>query len=442
MPDNNKPLFSRSVLAIVMLLCTLAIWALHSTAPSNKLPSPNIETWQTASNIPVVWLKQDDWQNGDKLEIRFTFQSPSLLAKAENNKLVQTTLAMLMSDSLPLSTASINQRLAPLAARANSYYDHENQSIGLTLSNQPQYLIPSLSLITNWLVQPDFKQRTFNAWQRQQKNTPSIQHNLEYVLFPTFTSAKNTQAMKNLSLAQVSKFYQDLQASAGTIFVVGDLSTEAKQVVKTSLNAISQNYQLSQSLTESDLNTLTSSVVRTNEGQYLWQTKSAIALTPVSSIKEWLSLQIWGADLVSTLNQQENIDFVQLAMTLPQQQPWVSWNIQYANHLIEKTQNDGSSNIMDAISFTSIEKVPSANNDTAFEQLFNSFKEQLEQQVQSPTWWSYIATQVTHENGQLTIEEFVNGYKEAVDTFTMNDYQMALNHLLKPLSYQEIQVYQ
>lgn len=441
MPDNNKPLFSRPVLAIVMLLCTLAIWALHSTTPSSKLPSPNIETWTTTSNIPVVWLKQTDWQNGDKLEIRFTFQSPS-----ENNALVQTTLAMLMSDSLPLSTASINQRLAPLAARASSYYNDESQVIGLTLSSQPQYLIPSLSLINNWLIQPDFKQRTFNAWQRQQKNTRHAQPDFERTLLSTPTSKQHNSATTDLSLNQISSFYQNLQTFAGTIYVVGALSAEAKQTVEKALNTISQNFQLPQSVTKSDQSIETSvknsSIVRATEGQYLWQTQSAITLTPMSSIQEWLSLQIWGADLVSTLNKQETIDFVQLAMTLSQYKPRVSWKIQYASHLIEQAQNDGSKNIMDAISFTSINKVPSANNEEAFQLLFDSFKVQLEQQVQSPTWWSYMATQVAHENSELTIEEFVNGYKEAVDTFTINDYQMALKHLLMLPSYQEIQVYQ
>jgi hypothetical protein len=296
-------------------------------------------------------------------------------------------------------------------------------------------------LITNWLVQPDFKQRTFNTWQRQQKNTRPVQHELERTLFSTTTSKQNSPTIADLSLPQISSFYKDLQTFAGTIFVVGDLSAEAKQTVEQALNVISQNFQLVQPVAKSDQNVKNSAIVREVEGQDLWQTQSAIALTPISSIQEWLSLQIWGADLVSTLNKQENINFVQVAMTLSQQ-PWVSWNIQYANHLIEKVQSDGSKNRMDAISFTSTDKVPSVNDEEAFELLFDSFKTQLEQQVQSPTWWSYIATQVTHENSELTIKEFVNGYKEAVDTFTINDYQVALKHLLMPSSYQEIQVYQ
>ncbi|ETX12054.1 hypothetical protein MUS1_00135 [Marinomonas ushuaiensis DSM 15871] len=442
MPDNNKPLFSRPVLTLVMFFCILAIWVLNLASSNSKLPSPNIETWTTTSGIPVIWLKQSEWKNSNKLEVRFSFHS-----NTNNTTLVQTTFAILMSDSLSLSTATINQRLEPLAARASSYYDHENQVIGLTLSNEPQYLQPTLSLITNWLSQPAFKQRTFDTWQHQKQINTSAQSNRELTVysntvFSNTTSKQNSQTVADLSLIQVSDFYQDLQHSAGTIFVVGDLSTEAKQTLEVALNTISQNFQLSQSITEPDQNTKASSIALATEGQYLWQTKSAMALAPISSIQEWLSLQIWGADLVSTLNQQEHIDFVQLALTLSQHQPWTEWNIQYANHFTEKAKSNTSNNIMDAISFTSIEKVPSANDEVAFELLFNSFKTQLEQQVQSPTWWSYIATQVTHENSQLTIEEFVNDYKQAVDNFTIEEYQTALKQLLKPSSYQEIQVYQ
>jgi len=437
MPDNNKPLFSRPVLTLIMFFCILAIWVLNLASSNSKLPSPNVETWTTTSGIPVIWIKQSEWANSNKLEVRFLFNS-----NIKDNILAQATFAMLMSDSLSLSTATINQRLEPLAARASSYYDYENQVIGLTLSNEPQYLQPTLSLISHWLTQPTFKQRTFNAWQSQQKTQTSAQPDLKLTVFSNPISKQNSQELTDLSLSQISDYYQDLQHSTGTIFVVGDLSTEAKQAIKTALNTISQNFQQSQPITESDNSTKARSIVKATEGQYLWQTKSAIALAPISSIQEWLSLQIWGADLVSTLNQQEHIDFVQLALTLSQHQPWTGWNIQYANHLTEKVQNNTSNNIMDAISFTSIEKVPSAHDEKAFKLLFDSFKTQLEQQVQSPTWWSYIATQVTHENGQLTIQEFANGYKEAIDTFTINDYQVALEQLLKPSSYQEIQVYQ
>lgn len=438
MSDDSKPLFSRPVLAAVMLFCTLAIWLLNLTAPSSKLPTPQIETWTTKSGIPVIWLKQAQWQGSNKLEVRFSFRSTT-----DNLALTQATLAMLMSDSLPLSTASINQRLAPLAASASSYYDHENQTIGLTLSNEPRYLVPTLSLAANWLKQPDFKRRTFDVWQTQQQANPPVQHELENVLFFDKTHEQNDSTVPVVSLDQIADYYQSLKASTAAIFVVGDMSPEAKQTVQDAINTISQDYRLSNTSAEAIYYESVSSTIQQNEGE-LWQTRSAIALMQVSSIKEWISLQIWGADLVSTLNQQQHIDFVQLALTLSPQRPWAWWNIQYADNITE-TANDPSDNdsrFMNAKSLVFVEQVPSANDKKTFDTLLNNFKQQLEQQTLSPTWWSYIATQVTHQDGPLTVKQFAEGYKEAVDSFTIEDYQAALQHLLKPSSYQEIQVYQ
>ncbi|WP_421846936.1 insulinase family protein [Marinomonas sp.] len=437
MSDDSKPLFSRPVLAAVMLFCTLAIWLLNLTAPSSKLPTPQIEKWTTTSGIPVIWLKQAQWQDSNKLEIRFSFRSTT-----NNLALTQATLAMLMSDSLPLSTASINQRLAPLAASANSYYDHENQTIGLTLSNEPKYLIPTLSLATNWLKQPDFKRRTFETWQTQQQANPPVQHELERVLFFDKADEQNNETITSVSLEHVADYYQNLKSSANAIFVVGDMSPEAKKTVEAAINTISQNYRLSNASAETIHYESISSTIQQNEGE-LWQTRSAIALMPVSSIKEWISLQIWGSDLVSTLNHQ-HMDFVQLAFTLSPQHPWAWWNIQYTNNITETASEpiNDTNQFIDAKSLVFVEQIPSANDKNNFNTLLDNFKEQLEQQTLSPTWWSHIATQVTHEDGPLTVEQFAQGYKEAIDSFTIEDYQTALQHLLKPSSYQEIQVYQ
>jgi hypothetical protein len=446
MADNNKPLFSRPVLAMVMLFCTLAIWVLSLTAPSSKLPTPEIEKWNTTSGIPVIWLKQTDWKNGDKLEIRFVFQSNTADAA-----LSQTTLAMLMSNSLPLSTASINQRLVPLAAHANSHYDHESQIIGLTLSNQLQYLIPTLSLVTNWLKQPDFKQRTFDRWQRQHKKN-SFKQTIEQLLFTrkNVTNQPSTEehvtATTLISLDQVRSHYQALKSSSIAIYVIGDMPPTAKLAVEKALDTISQNYSLASLVEKSEKNQIDSQIIEINkqEKSMLWQSRSAVAINPLSSVTEWVSLQIWGADLVSTLNKQHSIDFVQLGLTLSAKRPWVEWNTQYANHLVtdENIQGKQDQQLAAVKRFVFTEKVPSFNDEKAFSALLETFKTQLEQQTQSPTWWSYIATQVTHEGEQLTLKEFANNYKEAIDTFTMEDYQRSLKHLLKPSTYQEIQVYQ
>ena len=447
MVDHNKPLFSRPVLAMVMLFCTLGIWLLSLTAPSSKLPTPTIETWRTDSGIPVTWLNQADWENGDKLEIRFVFQS-----SIESLALSRATLAMLMSNSLPLSTASINQRLAPLAAHASSYYDHENQVIGLTLSNQSQYLTPTLSLITNWLKQPDFKQRTFDRWQRQTNSSSSLAPEIESLLLKDKNANRQQPAKKSkittpsISLDQIESHYQALKSSSIAIYVIGDMPSTVKTAVGKSLDIISQNYHLANTINEREYHLPTDETIEVNkqEQNALWQSQSAIALTPLSTATEWISLQIWGADLVSSLNKQPSIDFVQLNLTLSAKRPWVKWHTQYASHLVsaedKQSKTHKSQETIKHLVLT--ESIPSFNDKKAFAALLNTFKVQLEQQAQSPTWWSYIATQITHENTPLTLSEFANNYKEAIDTFTIEEYQRSLKHLLKPSTYQEIQVYQ
>ena len=438
MSDSNKPLFSRPVLAAIMLFCTLAIWLLNLTATSSTLPTPKVETWTTSSGVPVVWLKQETWENSNKVELRFAFRSVTT-----NTVLIETTLAMLMSDSLPLSTASINQRLAPLAASANSYYDHENQVIGLTLNNETDYLLPSLSLVTKWLKSPDFKRRTFDNWQAQRPLSPDAQHELEDALFFDSAAEQISRNRTPASLERIIDYYQSLKNAAVAIYIVGDLTLEAQKSLQTALNEISRDFQIAKNPAEQIQHEPLSTIIQQNQGE-LWQTRSAIALKPVATIKEWISLQIWGADLVATLNQQQHIDFVQLALTLSPTNPWAWWSIQYSNNPIiaPTVSNEEMDQLIDAKSLVFTEQVPSIKSEKRFQTLLDTFKTQLETQALSPTWWSYIATQITHVDSQLTLEQFANNYQEAVDSFSAEDYQVALTQLLISSSYQEIQVYQ
>jgi hypothetical protein len=265
-----------------------------------------------------------------------------------------------------------------------------------------------------------------------------------------FSNPKNAQenAEKSpITLEQVSQYYQKLQSSAAAIYVIGDLSEQAKLEVTQALNTISKEYRLVEATNITSQYEPDSHILEYNkktDQNTLWQSQSAITLQPLSSVKEWISLQIWGTDLVSTLNKQSHIDFVQLAFTLSPKHPWTRWNIQYALDLTttpDKNHKKDNSTL-NANSLITDKNLPSINDKDKFNDLFDAFKEQLEKQAQSPTWWSYIATQVVHPDGQLTLETFANGYKEAVDTFTMEDYQNALTTLLKTSTYQEIQVYQ
>ncbi|BFM50242.1 hypothetical protein THO17_24050 [Marinomonas sp. THO17] len=420
------------MLAVIMLFSSLAIWLLNLTAPSANLPQTSIQEWSTKSNIPVIWLNQKDWQGSDKLEIRFSFRAANT-----NTKLIQSTMAMLMSDALPLSTASINQRLSPLAASAMTYYDHENQVIGLTISNDPNYLIPALKLAKTWLTETKFKTRTYTNWLDRDPYQHEPLHELEQVLFVK----PSTLPQEQFSLSEVKNYYQNMTQSVSAIYLTGDLSDRSKALVEAALNAITENF--SPNTMENDIQiTSVSTVIQRHHGE-LWQTRSAVALTPLSNVTQWLSLQIWGADLVNKLNNEEKINFVQLNLTLAPQHPWVGWNVQYHlnDTLDARTPSTGAPQLS-LKSFVFAEQIPSSNDKDGFNALREQLLQQIEQNAQSPTWWAQIASQVSHQNTELTLEKFANNYREAVDNFNFQAYQEALKELFNAQTYQEIQVYQ
>ena len=189
MNKNKKPLFSKPVLAGIMIFSTLAIWALNATAPkSPTYPELNIESWQTDSGIPVIWLTQDAWKNTNKLKIRFSFKAPT-----QNLALTDATLSLMLDDPLSLISSTINQRLSPLTANVSSYYDHEGQILDITANSAPQYLIPTLDLLTQWLTQPEFKVRSFDRWQRRpDSDLPSL-YKMQHALFIQNDAAEKNQ---------------------------------------------------------------------------------------------------------------------------------------------------------------------------------------------------------------------------------------------------------
>lgn len=446
MADSNKPLFSRPVLAAVMLFSTLAIWLLNLTAPVSSLPALSVERWTTDSGVPVIWLNQDAWQNSDKLELRFTFRAPS-----QPSSLVETTLAMLMSDALPLSTSSINQRFAPLAAKAHTHHDHETQTIGLTLSNEMAYLEPTLALATTWLSNPDFKRRTFDNGQSQPNTYSNMQTNLEQLLFfdeaPDLSNASLDTDKASLSLEQVNRYYHTLKQSASAVYVVGHLSDNAKKVLQNTLNNLTSDYRLAVKTDEGDTIDHVSAVIHKGTGT-LFQTHSAMAFTPLTSVQDWISLQIWGVDLTSALNQSPSVEFAQLALTLSPHRPWARLHIQHKQSLTdtgapEKAEPVGKLGpFIDAKLFVFAHQVPSTNDEALFRTHFTTFKDRLEQQTLSPFWWATLATQVAHQEGPLSLPNLTKDYKDAIDNFTIETYRSALQQRLLSSSYQEIQIYQ
>lgn len=430
MPEQSKPLFSRPVLAAIMLLSTLGIWALNLTAPSQQLPKPSITTWHTHTDIPVTWLTTSEWAAGNKVELSFIFQAPSASAQ-----LTHLTLAMLMSDSLPLSTATINQRLSPLAAKASANFDHQRQILGLTFSNESQYLEPTLTFVNHWLKQPSFKARTFANKQQRTSLELQTQSALTHALFADSISPSDSP----IDLSQVSEYYQTMKQNLVAISVVGALNESSLAQLKSHLDTITQTFQRAVP-TPQTRHWQTSTTQKRGTGE-LWQTSSALALQPLRSTQDWVSLQLWGGDLVKQLNQQNNMDFVQLNLSLTPNYPWAWWSIQYQQALLVAEQQAPASEFK-ADSFVQLEKIPSVNDQAYFNALFDTFKEQLSAQAMSPTWWNHIATQVVQPYGPFDLQSFAEQLPDTMDNLTRSTYKERLESLFVPSSYQEIQVYQ
>lgn len=463
MNKNKKPLFSKPVLAGIMIFSTLAIWALNATAPkSPTYPELNIESWQTDSGIPVIWLTQDAWKNTNKLKIRFSFKAPT-----QNLALTDATLSLMLDDPLSLISSTINQRLSPLTASVSSYYDHEGQILDITANSAPQYLIPTLDLLTQWLTQPEFKVRSFDRWQRRpDTDLPSL-YKIQQALFVQNDAPENNQQpgqnyaeqQRSVTRKQVSHYYTQLTQQVSRITLVGNMDRATEQTIKTRLNQITQGFKpatpVANTLTIAHSNTwVDTKTPQENASQSQGQSQNGIALAPIRSVQDWISLQIWGADLVSTLKQQENIAYIRLNLILSPTHPWAWWRIQYTsrtntikatnaaeNGVANKTDSANSARPMTPKDAIDIEKLPSVIDKKRFESLFTSFKTQLNEKTQSPDWWSTLITEVTQPGGAITPTMFTQNAQNAIDTFTQEDYQKALKHLLITTSYQESQVH-
>ena len=438
--NSKKPLFSRPALAAVMVLSTLVIWVLNLTAPENPFPTPTIEKWRTSSGVSVIWLSQEKWKNTNKLEVRFTFNKLT-----GTSSVTDATLTLLMADSLPLSTSSINQRLAPLAAKVSSDYNHESQTIALTLNSEPAYLMPTLTIISQWLAAPAFKARALDHWQRQFNQSNITQQNLEKHLF-TGTAPNTGVPEAPVTLQSVSGYYQQLIQHTSAIFIVGEMTKQTQQAIKTTLDKLSEHFSPTPN------NTANSSTIRlqptrskvATQQPHITppkETQSMLALTPLSSVKQWLSLQIWGADVIDTLSHQGSLGYVRLNLTLSGQHPWVYWRAQHTQPVLATPLESQNSKAIRPRSMINSATIPSLQDNARFNALLEQLKTQLAQRTLSPSWWSHLAASATQENSKLTLAQFASHYQNAIDTFNQDDYKSALNQLFIPSSYQEIQVY-
>lgn len=423
--DRDKPLFSRPVLAVIIVASTLAIWLLNLTAPKANLATPLVDSWKTASAIPVTWLNQDSWQGSDKLTISMVFS-----AAAHDPILTDTTLGMLMGPSLPLSTATINQRLTLLAARVESFHAPQRQVLSLTLSSQPQYLQATLALVTTWLNNTQFKATALQRWQYQQHTDQALQQ-LQLQLLNQVDTPFSAPS-RDITLADLNQHLDHLKQHLTQIVITGDLTANALASTQQGLDLLTQTMQ------HHDLDhpwRLASAPAVSSLGHgELNAIYGAVGLQPLSSVTDWLTLQIWAHDMLQWQKSTFNSQVGQWQLFLVSSTPYAQWQIQIPKSV---HQDPGQQAIPD--SWLPFQSLPSYQDPTHFKTLKQTLLTQLERLSQNPGWWAQVGSRIARPGSSLTLSDFARDYSEAANSFTIKAYREHLSALVIPSSRQEVQ---
>ena len=429
MLKRDKPLFSKPVLAIIVVASTLAIWLLNLTAPRTELPTPTIETWTTDSGVPVYWVNQKAWQGSDKLTLSLVFNGDS-----QDTQLTAATLGMLLGPSLPLSTATINQRLAPVAASVESLFDHQQQTLNITLSSQPRYLAATLKVLDTWLSSPQFKATPLETWQRQ-----IAPDSAKAQLFNQLLSNAEqpfSEPQRTLALADINRYFEHLKAHTSHILIVGAMDQDAQTLLADALSSISASLEHSASQMPWQLAIApATSALGNGELNALY---GAVGMQPLTSVQDWLAQQIWARDMLQMQKQILGSQIAQWELHLGKALAYANWQLEVPTQVF---QNDASEQTVTS-SWYAPETLPSYTEKAHFNALKAQLLAQLETLTQNPSWWAIIGTRVALPDGALPLKKFAEDYSDAANSFTMEQYQEHLNALLIPSSRQEVQVKQ
>lgn len=423
---RDKPLFSRPVLAVIIVASTLAVWLLNLTDPKTVLEQPNIRSWQTSSDIPVYWVAQDTWSGSDKVEMTIVFHDES-----QYSALTKATWELLTGPTLPLSTATIKQRLTPLAAKAESHFAAQQQTLQISFSNQPQYLSATMKVLDTWLNQTQFK---YSALQnRARNNAPdSVSQQLLMQLWPEYDISDTTNSP--LTTDTLEQHLANIKQSVSHIIVAGALTESAQSQLQTALDQLTQT--MAHRTTHSSLANASEPQTKVLGNHDLQALYGAIALTPLQSVTDWLALQIWAKDSLERQKQQLHSNIGQWQLHLSPWQPYVTWQLQAAQSVLAA---DASTPAPES-SWILPNTLPSYQDSKAFSDLKAQLLAQLANLSQNPTWWSAIGSRVAYPNSPLDLATFAEHYSEAANSFTMSQYQAAIDRLLVISSRQEVLV--
>lgn len=425
---RDQPLFSRPVLAAIIIVSTLAIWLLNLTAPKVDLSQPEINGWQTNSGIPVTFVTQEDWQAGNKIIVSIAFNGDH-----SNQTLTSSTLSMLAGPSLPLSTATINQRLSPIAAQVDTHVTQHYQLLQITMSNNEGFLNATFKLLDTWLNQTQFKTTALQRLQRQQQADVAQQSVLQR-LIPQPTERYATP-IEDITLEHLNHYLQHLRQHVSHIVVAGAITDRTLPTLQTGLNAITADMNATK-LTSTSSFATQATQEQLGDGNRVAM-YGAIGLNSLESISDWLAIQIWARDMLQTQKQRFNSQVSQWQLHLTPPTPHITWQLQVPPDVLQ-TSNDSA---LPDSAWIAVTELPSYKDADQFEHLKTLLLNRLKQLSQTPEWWTQVANQVTPPAANLSLEAFAQDYSEAANSFTMTQYQQHIDRLLRPSSLQETQVH-
>lgn len=433
MTTSNQALFSRPVLAALMVLITLLVWVLNATAPTPRYAQPTVTQWTTQSMIPVTWLDQEIWQGTNKLEIRLRFNHGR--ADDLNQGLTDALFALLLLDTLPLSTASINKRLESTTATVDFHVSEDDSELAITLNSDQPFLDSSLAIITSWLASPVFKERTFARWQQSDSSyylSPKAQ--LSQHLYPTVDNSPLDSVMEeySLSLENVKQHYQSLKHKIDKITLVGHIAKPDE--FKQHLDTLSENFKATES--DKNIHSAAQIALHTQEGSLLKQSHGAFAIKELETVNDWISLQIWLHHLLIQINEHPATEYSQLHLERSHLRQWVWWSTQH-----KTPQESDRAIVQDSYAARELLEMSltSMTNDQ-FESALTALQEKIAQLSLSPTWWARIASQETPTTQPLDLTTWLESYATNFESINYQEYKDSLQRIVLLNSYQEIQV--
>ena len=440
MKQSDKPLFSKPVLAGLMIFISFMVLVLNLTAPPSKYPQSHIEKWQNDTQIPITWINQDIWQGSNKLELRIRFSH----GRSQDAKLGLTDalFSLLLLDTLPLSTSPINQRLADVTTKLSYHVGHQTSELAFTLNSEPRFLAESMAILIPWFKQPEFKARTFHNW--QQSHTPYYLSNkaqLEQALFPILDNLPLDGVLDeySLNLEDIKQHYHQLLGKIDSITLVGDLQEPTS--VQSYLAELTQGTSHSSLIEKAQIATQNS--LQTQVGEQLTESHGAFAFAEPASAKDWISLQIWLPYYLSQLKQASAPSYVQLHLESSPTQHWSWWSIQHQQSVLQDKQNLSQQNQQDSYFSKAVLKDATTSLDKErFEKALAAYQDKLAQYVLAPSWWARMANQETQEgqNGAgLDFEKWNNTYASAINDLSFTDFNASIRRLVLVSSLQELQ---